>query len=67
MGSGSSERVVVLRNGVFYCGEESRSRLRVCWKCGNLRYCPHCKKVECSLGRPVGKAICAFREGVDVG
>jgi hypothetical protein len=47
-----------------FIDEKLRPTLRVCWKCKNLWYCPHCKKFECVVGRSVGKDVCAFRESI---
>lgn len=43
-----------------------RLRKYVCWMCNNLRYCSHCKKFECILGRPLTKVACGFRKDAEV-
>jgi hypothetical protein len=57
--SGASVR----KSDIHWFTKSERELLRksACWKCGKLAFCTSCKVVECILGLPLGKAVCASR------
>ena len=67
VGLGSGSSVGEAKGHLMTEADSVYLRKFACWTCGNLRYCPRCKKFECVLGFPLRTGVCRSRKVAGVG